>query len=198
MRAVLTAILVGTFLPGCGNQSTRSAAPGLGHSPTPPAVLALANAYFASLHNKQAQDRDDVISDFSRNFFSGFTMPGATMSGGTEVGRQGFLTGQEYRRANPAKLKETMEGYGYTVVQADGVWTVSFEHSGFRPDTEPTQTWWLSHFDDDHSGLPKGTKIPDAGLHIRITGYLSPSGHFGHLGGYGHELLTTTISKIGG
>jgi hypothetical protein len=161
-------------------------------------VLRLADSYVGSLAALRLQDRDDIRDDFSRSFFQGFTMPGATMSGGTEAGRRGFLAGQEYRRANPTKIKETMEGFGYTAVEADGVWTVSFEHSGFRPRSQPTQTWWLSHFGDTRSDLPKDTKIPDEGVHIRVTGYLSPSGHFGHLGGYDHEFFATTISKTGG
>jgi hypothetical protein len=161
-------------------------------------VLRLADTCVSSLTDKQAQDKEEIREDFTRSFFQGFTMPGATMSGGTEAGRRGFLAGQEYRRANPTKTKETMEGFGYIATEANGIWTVSFEHSGFRPQSQPRQTWWLSSLGDTRSDLPKDTKIPDEGVHIHVTGYLSPSGHFGHLGGYDHEFYTTTISKIGG
>jgi hypothetical protein len=146
----------------------------------------------------QTKHRDLVREDFCSSFFLGFKSPDATMSGGTEAAQRGFVAGQEYRRANPAKLEETMLGFGYTVVEVSGVWTISFEHSGFRPDTQPKQTWWLSQFGDMQSDLPKGEKIPVKGVHIRVRGYLSPSGQFGHLDSYDHEFLATSISKIGG
>jgi len=146
---------------------------------------------------QQTEAEGDIRDDFCGSFFQGFTMPGATMSGGTEAGRRGFLAGQEYRRANPAKTKETMEGFGYTTVEVAGVWTVSFEHSGFCPDTQPKQTWWLSYFGDTQSDLPKGEKIPDSGAHIHVRGYLSPSGQYGHLGSYNHEFFATSISRVG-
>jgi hypothetical protein len=91
-----------------------------------------------------------------------------------------------------------MEGFGYTAIEHDGVWTVSFEQSDFRPDNQPAQRWWLSEFGDTQSDLPKDAKIPDNGVHIRISGYLSPSGQFGHLGHYDHEFFAIRISKIGG
>jgi hypothetical protein len=91
-----------------------------------------------------------------------------------------------------------MEGFGYTAFEVTGVWTVSFEHSGLRPDTQPEQTWWLTHFGDTQSDLPKGEELPAQGVHIRVRGYLSPSGHFGHLNRYDHEIYATSISKIGG
>jgi hypothetical protein len=186
------------ILTGRRNGGTTSVTPLPGRSPTPPAVLRLADTYVGSLAGPRSQDRNDIRDDFSRSFFEGFTMPGDTMLGGTEAGRRGFLAGQEYRRANPTKIKETMEGFGYTAVEVDGVWTVSFEHSGFCPRSQPTQTWWLSYFGDTRSDLPKDKKIPDEGVHIRVTGYLSPSGHFGHLGDYDHEFFATSISKAGG
>lgn len=121
------------------------------------------------------------------------------MHGGAEATRQGFLAGQEYRRVNPAKAKETMEAFGYTEVEADGVWSVSFEHSGFRPDEQPAQMWWFSRFCDLQSELLNLTakRFSKNGIHVRIRGYLSPSGAFGHLGGYDHEFFATSITVIG-
>jgi len=198
MCTVLTALLAGVIATACRSGGTSSVTPIPGDSPTPLAVLRLAHAYLASLTGKHADDRDYVREDFCRSFFEGFTMPDATTSGGTEAGRQGFLAGQQYRRANPTRIEETMKGFGYTAIEHDGVWTVSFEHSAFRPDKQPTQTWWLSYFGDSQSDLPKDTKIPDNGVRIGVSGYLSPSGRFGHLGRYDHEFFATRLSKIGG
>jgi hypothetical protein len=141
---------------------------------------------------------------FSRSFFKGFVQLKATMEGGTSAMRQGFVAGQEYRRANPDKVRETMEAYGYTAVEAVGVWSESFEHSGFRPDAEPEQMWWLSRLCEMQSELMDlGAKmISQKGIHVRIhvriRGYLSPRGQFGHLGLYDHEIFATSISTIGG
>jgi hypothetical protein len=171
----------------------------LAEHPNPKEAVRQADAYFDSLpYAQRMPHRDKVRVDFCRSFFQGFTMPSATMSGGTDAGQRGFVAGQEYRQGNPEKVKEIMEGFGYTVVEATGVWTAFFEHSGFRPDTQPKQTWWLSGFGDTQSDLPKGEKIPVKGVHIRVRGYLSPSGQFGHLGSYDHELFATSISKTDG
>ena len=113
MRTVLIAFLASAILTGCRNGSIGSVTPLPGGSPTPPFVLRLANANAGSPPSQQ--DRDHIREDFSGSFFEGFTMPGATMSGGTAAGQRGFLAGQEYRRSNPTKIKETMEGFGYTL-----------------------------------------------------------------------------------
>ena len=197
MRTIFIVFLASAILSGCRNGDTVSVAPLPGRSNVPAAVLRLADAYVGSLTNKQSQDKEEIREHFTRSFFQGFTMRGATMSGGTVADERGFLAGQEYRQVNPTKIKETMEGFGYIDTEADGTWTVSFEHSGFRPQSQPAQTWWLSSFGDTRSDLPKDTKIPDQGVRIHVTGFLSPSGHFGHLGGYDHEFYTITISKIG-
>lgn len=195
MRIVLTTFLLSVLLTGCrtGAGGTSSVAPLPGRSPAPPAVLRLADACVDSLAGQKPPDGDHIREDFIRHFFRGFTMPGATMRGGTEAGRRGFLAGQEFRRANPTRVRETMEGYGYTATEAEGTWTVFFEHSGFRPDSQPRQTWWLSYLGDTRSNIPKGMEIPEGGVHIRAAGFLSPSGHYGHLGGYDHEFFATTI-----
>jgi hypothetical protein len=89
----------------------------------PKAALQLADTYIAALPGKQAADRESLRQDFCQWFLQGFTMPGATMGGGTDASQRGFVAGQDYCRANPAKAKETMEGFGYTAFEVTGVWT---------------------------------------------------------------------------
>jgi hypothetical protein len=185
-------------LTGATNRSTKPAASIRPRSNTPAVVLRLASDYIASLGKMKTEDGWLAEEDFCNSFFLGFTAPGGSVSGGTEAGRRGFLAGQQYRRASPQKIEETMEGFGYTETEADGVWKVSFERSGFFPDRQPNQTWWLSYFGDTQSDIPKHTKIPEKGVPIRVRGYLSPDGRFGHLGGYDHEIFAASISRLDG
>src|SRR6267143_6413918 len=98
MRTVLVAFLAAAILTGCQSGSINSVTPLPGRSPIPRAVLRLADAYIASLAGQQRQDRDAIREDFSRNFFEGFTMPGAPMTPDlTEAGEQGLRAGRKYR-----------------------------------------------------------------------------------------------------
>lgn len=199
MRIVVLAFLASNLLIRCGIGATNSNTPAPGQSPAPPAVLQLADAYVNSVPDQKPSGGRDIRKDFLLGFFRGFTMPGATSGGGgPEAHRQGFLAGLKYRKANPAKIKETMEGFGYTATEAEGILTVSLEHSGFRPSNQATQNWWFSSLGDVQSDLPRGKKIPREGVRIRVTGYLSSSGHYGHLNNYDHEFFATSISKVGG
>lgn len=170
--------------------------------PTPRAVIRIADAFVASMRRQRAKRTESRREDFCGSFFTGFTSCDSTVSGGTAAWRRGYRTGQEYRRAKPTKIKETMEGFGYTAVEADGTWTDSFEHSDFVPDKQPTQTWWLAYFGNTRSNLTNNIRLLaegfHPGVHIRVKGYLSPFGQHGHCGYYPHEILATAISTIGG
>jgi hypothetical protein len=167
----------------------------------PKSAIQQAEAYIDSLPAAQRpKDREDAIDGFLGSFFDGFIDTRSSMSGGTEENRRGFKAGQAYRRANPDKLKETMEGFGYTATEAQGVWTVHFEHSGFIPRDRPKETWWLSHLEGTDSNLPKTATIPKEGVSIRVTGFLSPDNGFGygHMNQYKREFYATKISKLDG
>ncbi len=198
MRSILLAFLAVLILTGCRGGGTSPVSPTASRSSKPAEVLRLADDYFASLPKQQTEDKEQIMEDYCRKFFDGFTTPGGRMFGGTDAVQQGYLAGQEYRRANPSKIEETMKGFGYTWVETNGVLTVSFEHCGFRPDKQRSQTWWFSSIGDTQLKLPKDTKTTDSGVHIRVRGFLSPRGQFGHLGGYDHEIFAISISRIGG
>ena len=198
MRTLLSAILATSILTGCLSGRRNQPGPPDPSEPeprtnTPTAVLRLADKYLASTGNLHAEDRREIRGDFCDSFLRGFMTPGARMEGGTGAGRDGFVAGQEYRRAHPASMKEIMEGFGYTEIEAEGVWTVSFEHSGFRPRHQPQVEWWLWEYGGIPSDLPANQEMPSSGLRVRVHGYLSPSGHYGHLGSYPHEFFPTAI-----
>ncbi|MEA3213215.1 MAG: hypothetical protein QOE70_6272 [Chthoniobacter sp.] len=132
-----------------------------------------------------------------RGFFTGFTNHTGSMSGGEDAELKGFKAGQEFRRANPDKLRDTFESFGYVATEAEGIWMAGFEQSGFKPRNSPEE-WWLSGMADTVSDLLEDQKIPDGGISIRITGYLSPRGSYGHLGSYDHEFYATKIFKSNG
>src|SRR5678816_914907 len=126
MRIILIILLAIVSLPGCQRNVHWLPPP---HPPAdiPLAVRVLADRYVASAVKLQSENIQGIREDFSRNFFEGFKNPSAIVGDGTEAGRQGFLAGQEYRRANPTQFKEIMKGFGYLPIEADGVWTVPFE-----------------------------------------------------------------------
>ena len=157
--------------------------------------MQLAKAYVDSLPAlPEDHHRGDVIDDFLGSFFEGITMPGAWIQSGTDADRSGLKAGQEYRRANPGKLKETMEGFGYNAIESEGMWTSGFEHSGFRPFDQPTEQWWLSYMGLTKLDFPDYTKFSKEGFSVRIADFLSVSGHYGHMNTYDHEFFATKIS----
>jgi hypothetical protein len=163
----------------------------------PPEVLRLADAYISSLpHQPDAPQTNDIRAEFVRWFFWGFVDPNSEVSSGPPSATlAGLKAGKQYRRSNPEKLKQTMEGFGYTVTNAQGTWTVGFEHSGFRPDGHSGREWWLSLLPVE-GGSPIDQAVPAGGGRVRISGFLSPKGQYGHLGGYDHEFFATNISVI--
>jgi hypothetical protein len=168
----------------------------------PPAVILLADAYVESLSSQMTPRRkSDLHHEFLRNFFAGFTNPDGWMEGGTEASRCGFQAGQETRRAKHDKLNEYMEGFGYVPCEAEGNLTVRSEHSGFRPRNRPGEQWWLwllSAIDDAESDAIKSTKNSKAGVDVRISGFLSPKGRYGHMGCCEREFRATKIFRVNG
>lgn len=166
--------------------------------PSPKEAIQQADAYFASLPFAQrTPHRDKIRVEFLRGFFDGFVNPEGRITGGAHDGNwHGFQAGQAYRHANPAKLKESMEGFGYTATEAEGRWITGFETSLFSPlGSNSGQKWWLSGLNDTALKFDEGTTIPEDGILIRVFGFLSPKGQYGHLGVYDHEFYVTMISK---
>ncbi len=163
----------------------------------PPEVVRLADAYVTSLPQQEsAAHAKEIRNDFTTRFFRGFINPDGSISGGTSAGRAGFNAGQQYRRSNPDKLKQTMEGFGYAATNAQGIWAVGFEHSGFRPDGHSGREWWLAPLPVAGAAGAVDHLVPRQGGRVRISGFLSPRGQYGHLGTYEHEFFATNISLI--
>ena len=188
--ALLVISVVGVILGWMQGNRRTSLRPLLPRSRIPAPTLRFADDYVATVSKQLSEtERRDIEEQFSRSFFDGFVRLGATMEGGTSAMRRGFVAGQEYRRANPDKARETMEAFGYAEIEADGVWSGQLEHYGFSPAAQPKQIWWVSGF---------GIRLPDSveakrlsfnGVQVRVRGYASPYRRCGHLGGYDREIL---------
>ena len=168
-----------------------------------PAILKLADAYLESLPPEQRpKDRQRIRDSFVTFFFRGFTSfsAGSMYCGVDDAELQGFKTGQVYHRGNPDKIKETFESFGYVATEAEGAWTIRFEHSGFEPRGRNSnrEKWWFWIMTDTDSELREALQFCGQGKTIRVTGFLSPKGRYGHLDSYDHEFYATRISKADG
>jgi hypothetical protein len=167
----------------------------------PPAILKLADAYLESLPlERRPKDQQRARARFVRAFFLGITIPASSPGSSDDEYSRGFKTGQEYRRANPDKIKETFESFGNVVTEAEGVWTTGFEHSGFEPrgPNSNHENWWLWTTPDTVYEPPEGRRFFGRGATVHVTGFLSPKGTYGHLGAYDRDFYATRISEADG
>ena len=176
------------------NAGTPSAPPSLKRSPVPAVVKRLADSHFRSLADRDRANEVALREDFSRGFFEGFTSLSGAIGGGTEAHSRGFLAGQEYRRDNPTRVKETMVEFGYSAAEAEGDWTESFETKLFRPRSQPKERWWFRPMGLSRADIPKGMRIREVTIHA--VGFISPAGRYGHLGMYDHEFIAVSITIL--
>ena len=94
--------------------------------------------------------------------------------------------------------REKLKQCGYTEVDVTGVWTRGFERNQFTSDGPKIEKWWVEWFGDSRL-TALTTQEYEQGLtvaRVRLTGYLSPLGSFGHLGGYQREIVITNFDQI--
>lgn len=168
----------------------------------PAPVLALAQQYTDAL--PWPQDRQAVRRDYLEGFFLGLLHPKA--AGRFDPARpqhraMGYRAGQDYRRTHAAQLDDLMRGYGFTPTVATGEYVCGFETSSLRPREHEPQRWWVDRMGtiDPGEGEPDNrlANLPHA-ITVRVEGYLSPAGHYGHLGAYDHRLLAKSIVPVTG
>ncbi|WP_218933973.1 hypothetical protein [Rubripirellula lacrimiformis] len=176
----------------------------------------MAQSHFASLSSKPLDVQREVRefgSDFLRGYRDTRLLPNACFD------PAGFVAGIEYRNRHPNAIHQVLTSYGYTPATYDGVWITGFEVSVFKPDNAPNfkDSWWLSvsreckedrlkwkpmpsglnaPLSDNKQILP-GMGNPHRHCRVRIHGYLSPKGKYGHLGFNPHEFVATRIAGTG-
>ncbi len=163
----------------------------------PPIVTELARAYSASRAVKQkgASGRTE-LEEYSAYFFMGFTHQHGGILNASEIDTTAYTQGQVYWRDHPAERDAIFPDYGYRHVEATGIWSRSFERRSFSPRDQNSENWWLSPLGDVawEQLKPNQPHPISCRSSVRIAGYLSPVGHYGHLGAYGHEFLATSVA----
>lgn len=155
-------------------------------------------------------------SVFAQAFLGGYSTPDSTLSvnpalSSSRINGKGWSAGQAYRHAHPESVAEIMREYGYTEFEGTGTWTVGFEAGTFRPDTHgetakasSSQTCWYLAFIhtadlDAELGrlVPGDTLLRGATLRVRVKGYVSPVGRFGHFGVCERQLHAVSVAADG-
>src|SRR5690554_2830779 len=163
--------------------------------PTTEDVRFIADQYMDGLPELGAhEEAEQVRAEFVWFFLRGLTNPDGAVSG-SDAAESGFSAGRSYRRLNPERLERTMYGFGYTTVKLRGTWHTGFELSGFTPVGQPNARWWLSIVGD--SPASKSRISPSECGQVHVTGFLSPDGVYGHMGGFSRELYVREIKCLG-
>ena len=159
----------------------------------PPIVKKHFETYAAS-HSKEKKHPSDRPSEqiFAYFFFIGLTSPYEVWtSEGFET--DAYNQGQSYWRDHPNERELILASYGYVRVDVKGVWRCGFEESSFTPIGRKNEEWWVSSF----RGATREKKFGSncyKNHSVRIIGYLSPTGNYGHLGAYKREIFFTSFT----
>ena len=136
--------------------------------------------------------------EYATWFFEGFTNPiGGSFTRSTLL-NSAYALGQAYWRDHPSERDEIFAGYGYIAVQREGVWSHGFEVNAFRPADSDEGEWWVTPICGDPRcdvGL-RDARPGNKPRQMRIVGYLSPAGRYGHLGAYGRKVLVTSAKPV--
>jgi hypothetical protein len=151
----------------------------------PPVVAGLAQDYIAAHPDAKPYMERTVAGSYAREFLDGFLSPDGSRSGGPQLSLDAYHAGQVYRNTHPQALNDILTGYGYVRVNKLGRWTDGFEVSLFEPE-DAKGGWWVDY-------LSRQPDRPAPGR-VRLTGYLSPDGEYGHLGMFRQRILAISIT----
>lgn len=104
--------------------------------------------------------------------------------------------GGDHRRAYPNEVDATFASYGYVAVDAEGKWTSGFEVSQFEPASGyEGESWWLGELPDMQGPRP-GSNGATTTVRIRVKGYVTDKGQYGHLSAYDRDLLVRELDVL--
>lgn len=148
----------------------------------------------AQANAQQAPFDAKVREDYANDFFRGFTHPGDGIATGSAMKQTAYLRGQAYWRDHPSERGKVFAEHGYVAVEREGYWSRGFERNAFEPADGDEDSWWMTLLD----GASRSTTLDrwSARSHVRVVGYVSPKGHYGHLGGYEQEVLVTSVVLV--
>ncbi|TWT98381.1 hypothetical protein [Stieleria varia] len=191
---------------------------GYKHRPIPDFVLRLADE-----HIKNLPDNPDGFGAQRRAFasmflwaYTGFSPEHMDLEKYPEFA--GLNAGIDYRKRNPAATHEVLSGFGYELTKRTGNWLTGSEISAFyEPKNQsPRDSWWLSTLDECKTNhirweplpMPQFEREVDDKIarrlesirgriaRVKVIGYLSPEGKYGHLGLYEREFLAIEITDV--
>lgn len=135
---------------------------------------------------------------YAASFFQGLTHPHGGVYTNSALRQDAWTRGQAWWREHPLERARIMAEYGYVVVEREGVWSRGFEKSVFMPRDADREGWWMSTLGDrawSEVGLELGPGHAPA-TRVRIVGYLSSKGRYGHIGGWEREVLVTSAARV--
>jgi hypothetical protein len=162
----------------------------------PDDVLEQARAYAKTHRSEKPLPGKTLVEEYASGFFVGFIHGGEFF--GSDAFGTAYAKGAARWKEGPDAQQRTFAGYGYQRIEWTGLWTTGFETSRFEPDGQPGLTAWLDFLAGSEAALPKTDPGPRfRKLRLRLTGYLSPRGSYGHLGMHGRELFATSVQVLG-
>lgn len=159
------------------------------------------------------RNRDYSRSVFALAFLGGYANPESNIPvnsalSSSRMNGAGWAAGQAYRRAHPESLEQIMQEYGYQEFEGGGTWTVGFEAGGFQPDNEASnssQACWYPAFirsaqlnEQLAKIVPGDAVLRGATLRVRVKGYVSEAGRFGHFGMCQRQVYSVSVVADGG
>lgn len=176
------------------------------------AIAKLAEEAIVADGAEAVRSRELYRSVFVRAFLGGYANPESTIPvnpalSESRMNGAGWSAGQAYRRANPESVAQVMRAYGYREFEGTGAWTVGFEAGGFKPDAvgeSSRECWYLAsirsaELDEQVARIvPRDVRLPNVTLRVRVKGYLSERGQFGHLGVCQRQVYAVSVVADGG
>lgn len=136
--------------------------------------------------------------EYAQYFFQGYTHPSGGVFTKSALIQDAYTHGQAYWRDHVSERAKIFAEYGYVAIDREGTWSRGFERSAFEPSGDDGGRWWMQPLGDgpwSETGLDQKGAVTGA-LRVRIVGYLSPKGHYGHRGAYEHEVLVTSGQRV--
>lgn len=158
-------------------------------------------------------DRSEFRSVFAKAFLRGYADHEGTISTDptwlwSRLFNAGWIAGQAYRIAHPGSLADIMHEYGFSEFTGTGSWTIGFEAGTFQSDTVrissgdwPQSCWYLETIRSEELDAQLAEIIPPEEileyrtLRVRVGGYVSELGQFGHLGKCEREVYAVSVAE---
>jgi hypothetical protein len=135
---------------------------------------------------------------FIDGFFMGFRGPHKVVEVIPEVrdGNAGFQAGQKYRQEHPDAVDGVYASFGFSPVNVVGTMDRRYEVSSFSPSSDFVgETWWFEIASGAKLDLLPGNLLPVEKL-IRVKGYVSKRGRYGHLDDYDRQLYVSELVRL--